>query len=299
MSHFKSLSDVFRVIVFLFVVMYIVEGCCCRRRYCSYAKDGLFLESVHFFLFYILYFSLYHFLDVSISIGISVPGLLEVPINRVEELLGLLVSPVRSHDERDHGERGIQQVKARSRHVAENVVPVLIGHVPEVALHHVAQVKRVHQDNLIYFPRTGFLHSGFEQDVAEARKRCAHLQDQGFGAEGVVLFALDCDNVGDQPQTVVHDKHLGAGAKGYVRYNYSRQLKDKEADRHIHSQGACRCAPEDNIAVEVCEEKKAITTEEDSKHAEASPDNCQAHKSLMLGWQALVDWETQVAKDMK
>lgn len=81
--------------------------------------------------------------------------LLEVPIHRIEKLLGLFVCPVGVDDEREQGQTAEEQCEVRQVQAADESVPVRKAHPPEVVGEDHAAVKHVDHEPLVDLPEQG------------------------------------------------------------------------------------------------------------------------------------------------
>ena len=74
---------------------------------------------------------------------------MQVPVDWVEELLSLLESPVRRHDEGEDREEHQLSNHSNHWHATDDIVKVGDDDIPQVQLKHVPQVEGVDEDQLV------------------------------------------------------------------------------------------------------------------------------------------------------
>lgn len=95
-----------------------------------------------------------------LAIGPFLPAALgfllcKVPIHGIEELLGLLVCPVRVNDNREQGQPEKEQCPVGQMQAAGEGVPVTEAHPPHVVGEDHSAVKHVDHQPLVDFPEQG------------------------------------------------------------------------------------------------------------------------------------------------
>ena len=128
-----------------------------------------------------------------------------IPIGFFEQLFGLLVLPEWRQEEQ-HGAQATEEVDAPNYGDLVVLVPVLPDLVGHSDLDYRAQVEDVNEHELVDEPDLGVGHSCLNETVANARKRCAHLEQEARQCCVVAHVHVGSEGKADESDDVVNVK---------------------------------------------------------------------------------------------
>lgn len=151
-----------------------------------------------------------------------------VPVDREEELNGLLVRPVRRQPETDDGQTREHVDRVENRHRRCDVLPIVVNVVPPPHFVGRTHVKDVNQNQLIRFPRERFLQFQFQQTPADAGERRARLENERLGPVVKPSVVENGQEKAVEGEEMVHVQFFGEGVVFDVEVDQRQFFEDEE-----------------------------------------------------------------------